>query len=563
MSAPVPARPRAEPVAADDLLASRFLRAAAADPGRVAVVAADGATTYGELRDAADAVARAVASHRRIALLARSDAASLAVTLGAMRSGVSIVVLDRHLTDRQIDRATTLARPGLVVTPGGRRRGVHERIDADRQCTPEQLIANGRESARRGTPAPPGRSSFTGRESVDDRRPAWRDSEAVACPDDELLIGLTSGTSADPKLFVRGQASWATTLDRSDAAFDVRSGDRVAVPGPLDHSHYFYGALHALTRGATVDLRPVETAFAAGTSATHVYLVPTLAVTLAETLGERTAPAVRHVISSAAAWPGAARERLARSLPAATVNHFYGASELSFVALDSSAGAGAAVGGGSSVSASGAAEPGVGASRAAAAGSAGVLFPGVELEIRDPDDGRPLPDGEQGVIHVRSDMLFDGYLTDAGLVGGPDRDGWATVGDLGTRRGDRLWIAGRASDTFTSGGINVEPADVEQALTALPGVREVACVGLPDARWGAIPVVALVLDAGPAGSAGACGPIGPTRAEVRAHARATLPQPSRPWRVFVVDALPRNRRGKLVRRELVEWIEAGDAFEVL
>ncbi len=509
MSAPVPARQRATAVGADDLLAARFLRVAAADPERTAVVAQGGSSSYGELRDAAEAVARAVAPHERIALRARSDAASLAVTLGAMRAGVSIVVLDRHLTDHQIDRATALAAPGLVVTPGGRRRTVHERVDADRQRTPEQLITAGRVA-----PEP----------------------AAYAVPDDELLIGLTSGTSADPKLFVRGQASWATTLDRSDAAFDVRPGDWVSAPGPLDHSHYFYGALHALTRGATVDLRPLEVAFAPGTAATHVYLVPTLAVTLAETLGERTQPSVRHVVSSAAAWPEAARERLARTLPGATVNHFYGASELSFVALDSST-------------------PGVQA-EAGTAGSAGALFPGVELEIRDPDDGRVLADGEQGIVYVRSDMLFDGYLTDDGLAGGPGADGWATVGDLGTRRGDRLWIAGRASDTFTSGGINVEPADVEQAIATLPGVREAACVGLPDDRWGAIPVVGLVVDPG-------ADPSRLTRAAVRGHARETLPQPSRPWRVFLLDELPRNRRGKLLRRELVEAVTAGELTELL
>lgn len=503
MGSTLPARPPASLVSADGLLAARFLRAAANDPERPAVVAVDGTTSYGALRDAAEAVARAVAPYERIALLARSDAASLAVTLGAMRAGTSIVVLDRHLTAHQVERATTLARPGLVVTPGGRRRTVHALVDDARQRTAAELIAAGRELPD------PGR---------------------VAQPEDELLIGLTSGTSADPKLFVRGQASWATTLDRSDAAFDVRPGDVVSTPGPLDHSHYFYGALHALTRGATVDLRPVELAFAPGSAATHVYLVPTLAVTLAETLGERVQVSVRQVISSAAAWPDPARRRLARTLPAATVNHFYGASELSFVALDSSA------------------DPGP-------VGAAGVAFPGVEIAIRDPDDGRPLPDGEQGIVHVCSDMLFDGYLTDDGLVGGPDADGWATVGDLGRLDGGRLWIAGRASDTFTSGGINVEPADVELALAALPGVREVACVGLPDDRWGAIPVVALVVD--PAH------PQPPTRAAVRAHTRATLPQPSRPWRVFAVDALPRNRRGKLLRRELAARIAAGEAAEVL
>ncbi len=524
MSPENPARSPAAAVTADGLLAARFRRAAADAPERIAVVAVDGSTSYGALAADAEAVARAVAGHARVALAARPDAASLAVTLGAMWAGVSIVVLDRHLTDRQIERATSLARPGLVIAPDGRRRTVHDRTDAERQRTAERLVAAGRA-------APP--------------------LERIAGPDDELLIGLTSGTTSDPKLFVRGQRSWATTLDRSDAAFDVRPGDVVATTGPLDHSHYFYGALHALTRGATVDLRPVAAAFAPGTAATHVYVVPTLAVQLAETLGERTAPSVRHVVSSAAPWPAAARRRLARLLPAATVNHFYGASELSFVALDAAPpiGPADAAPAGASADVPGP-DPG---GRARPAGPAGVLFPGVEVRIRDPDDGRTLADGGQGIVDVRSDMLFDGYLTADGLVGGPDADGWASVGDLGTLDGDRLAIAGRASDTFVSGGINVEPADVEQALATIDGVRHVACVGLPDERWGAIPVVAVVVAPGAT----------LTRAAVRAHARETLPQPSRPWRVFAVDALPRNRRGKLLRRELVALLAAGDAAEVL
>jgi len=107
------------------------------------------------------------------------------------------------------------------------------------------------------------------------------DRHLTAAPD-ELLGGLTSGTTGDPKLFVRDHASWATTLERSDATFDVRAGDRVATPGPLDHGHFFYGAL---TRGATVDLRPLPDAFAAD-DVTHAYLVPTLAVDLVALLGD-------------------------------------------------------------------------------------------------------------------------------------------------------------------------------------------------------------------------------------------------------------------------------------
>ncbi|HEY8582552.1 MAG TPA: AMP-binding protein, partial [Capillimicrobium sp.] len=348
-----------------------------------------------------------------------------------------------------------------------------------------------------------------------------------ARPGDELLVGLTSGTSGEPKLFARDHASWAATLERSDATFDVRPGDLVSTPGPLDHTHFLYGALHALTRGATVDLRPLGDAFAAGRAVTHAYLVPTLAADLAQRLGGGGARGLREALSSAAPWPGPARDRLRAVAPSATVSHFLGASELSFVALDSSR------------------EPGP-------AGSAGRPFAGVELEIRD-RQGRPLPDGEVGEVFVRSDMLFSGYLTPRGLRGGPSADGWATVGDLGSVRDGWLTLAGRASDTIVSGGFNVEPAAVERALADLPGVREVACIGLADGRWGAVPAAVLSLeDAAPP----------PSRAAVRALARERLPQPSRPRRVFVVDALPRSPRGKLRRADLARLVADGGAREL-
>jgi long-chain acyl-CoA synthetase len=484
------------------LLSERFFAQAERDAAATAVVAAAGSVSYGQLRARVEAVAARVAGSGRIALLARSDVDSLAVALGAMAAGTSLVLLHRHLTDAQLARVLGVAAPALVVTSGMRAGPLRELVPETALRTTAELAAPGRPAAVTG-----------------------------ARPADELLVGLTSGTSGRPKLFVRDQASWATTLQRSDAAFDVRPGDHVAAPGALDHSHYFYGALHALTRGATVDLRPLEESFAPGTATSHVYLVPTLAVRLADVLGETPYPSLREVISSAAPWPEHARARLARLAPNAAIAHFYGASELSFATLDSTR------------------DP-------APAGSAGRPFPGVEIEIRTPE-GAPLPDGERGIVHVRSDMLFAGYLDERegaadGLVGGPDAEGWASVGDLGTVRDGWLWIAGRASDTIISGGLNVEPAEVEAALAALPGVAGVACVGLPDERWGRVPVAVIV----PAGGTA------PTRAVVRAHARATLPAPSRPRRVFAVDALPLSPRGKLLRDVLAEAVLAGEAREL-
>lgn len=467
------------------LPAERFAARAAATPGAVAVRDGGGSVTYGELAERVEACGAAVAGaagaataarSRRVALLPRSDAASLAAVLGAMRAGVSVVLLHRHLTAPQLAHALEVAAPALVVTSGRLPAAFGELGARVPVRTPEELVSAASSPARRASPA------------------------------DELLVGLTSGTSGEPKLFVRDQASWAATLDRSDAAFDVRPGDRVAVPGPLDHTHFLYGALHALTRGATVDLRPLADAFSDGAPVAHACLVPTLAHDLADALGQTPRADVRTIASSAAPWPASARERLARLLPDATIAHFYGASELSFVTLD------------------------------------GRPFPGVEIALRD-----------GGEVHVRSDMLFSGYLTADGLHGGPDADGWFSVGDVGTLADGVLTLAGRASDTIVSGGLNVEPAEVELALAELPGVAEAACVGLPDERMGAVPVAVLVL---------APGAVAPSRAALRAHARATLPQPSRPRRAYVLDALPRSPRGKLLRDELARRLLDGAAREL-
>jgi len=479
-----------------ELLPHRFRACAAARPDAPALVDAAGVVTYGALLERVQRAAAALDGRARVAILPRGEVDSLAVVLGAMTAGTSILLLDRHLTAAQAERILRAGAPELVVARGRLPVGLAG-IDPARVRTPDALLgeaAGARDGVR-------------------------------ARPEDELLGGLTSGTTGEPKLFVRDHASWATTLDRSDATFDVRAGDRVATPGPLDHGHFFYGALHALTRGATVDLRPLPEAFAADV-VTHAYLVPTLAVDLVALLGERRLARLREIVSSAAPWPEPARRALADRAPAGAISHFYGASELSFVSLSRS-------------------------SEAPPSSRAGRPFAGVEVALRDAE-GAPVPDGEQGHIHVRSDMLFSGYLTDDGLTGGPDAAGWASVGDLGTWRDGWLWLSGRASETIVSGGFNVEPGHVEHALLELPGVADAACVGLPDPRWGAVPVAVVVLDGDPA----------PSRAAVRAHLRDRLPQPSRPRRVFVAGALPRSPRGKIRRADIVAAVVAGELAEL-
>ncbi|MBU3067639.1 AMP-binding protein [Nocardia sp. NEAU-G5] len=457
-----------------ELLAARIARRVAAHPEAAAVVSRHGEIGYREFWGRVTRAAAGLLGMNRVAVLPTSDIDSLVAVVAAMRAGVSVVLLHRHLPPDQLARMLRITAPGVVIAqarqhPRLRRMGLEGPIH-----TAADLESEGR--------------------------------FGVAQPGGELLVGITSGTTGEPKLFVRNQKSWAATLDRSDATFGIGVGDRVAVPGVLDHTHFLYGALHALTRGATVDLRSVEISLNGG--ATHLYSVPTLAWDAVRSVPGPIG-SVREVLSSAARWPRSGREALRALLPNASLVHFYGASELSFVSFDRGLGS-------------------------ELENSAGQLFAGVEAQVRD------------GLVFVRSDMLFDGYLTAAGVVGGPV-DGWMSVGDRGLVRGNELQLFGRAGDMLIRAGFNVDLTAVETALAAIPGVAEAACVAVPDARMGEVPAAAIVASAD-----------APTVPEIRRLLRGTLPGPSMPVRILSLDSLPRTPRGKLDRPALTAALSGNE-----
>lgn len=446
-----------------ELLAERIACRVRQTPAAEAVVDRRESVSYAEFWDRVTRSAAGMTGMRRVAVLPTSDVGSVVTTTAAMLAGVGVVLLHRHLLPKQYERIVHVTRPSAVVASSP----LHRRLRAMGCSDPiEALVSDG--------------------------------PHTEASPSDELLVGITSGTTGDPKLFVRNQFSWARTLDRSDEVFDVCPGDRVSVPGVLDHTHFLYGALHGLTRGATVDLRDASTAL---TSApTHLYSVPTIAWDVARS-GVGELESVREVLSSAARWPEPGRRALQAVLPNASLVHFYGASELSFVSYDRGV------------------DPG-----------AGTLFDGVDARITD------------GIVHVRSDMLFDGYLTESGVADGPV-DGWMTVGDRGSVEGRELTLHGRDSEIAIRAGLNVELAPIEAAALELPGIVEAACIALPDDRMGQTPGLAVVL-----GETLSIADLPVDR--ITRHLRAALPVPSMPSAIRVVASLPRTARGKLDRQAL-------------
>ncbi len=175
--------------------------------------------------------------------------------------------------------------------------------------------------------------------------------------------------------------------------------------------------------------------------------------------------------------------------------------------------------------------------------SAGKAMPGVEVVVLD-EAGHRLPAGQVGEIATRSLANMTGYwnLPDA-TAKTIDADGWLRTGDAGYLDEDGyVFIHDRVKDMIITGGENVYPAEVENAIFGHPGVADVAVIGVPDARWGEAVKAVVVRKAG----------ADPTPAEIIAWARERIAAYKAPKSVDYIDALPRNASGKILRRELRE-----------
>lgn len=171
---------------------------------------------------------------------------------------------------------------------------------------------------------------------------------------------------------------------------------------------------------------------------------------------------------------------------------------------------------------------------------------GVEIRLTD-ESGAPVPIGEIGEIWVRSDAQYDGYYGGEQTTADTVRDGFVSVGDLGRFDAEGyLWFLGRARDVIKSGGINVYAVEVEAAVATHPSVVEVAVVATPDPQWSEKVTAVVVLREGAELST----------ESLRAWTRETLAGFKQPRALCVVDALPRNLTGRVLKEQVREMAEA-------
>ena len=172
--------------------------------------------------------------------------------------------------------------------------------------------------------------------------------------------------------------------------------------------------------------------------------------------------------------------------------------------------------------------------------SVGVAQTPVQLRVSD-ERGVALPCGEVGEVLVKGDSVMAGYWDNPQASAAAIQDGWLFTGDVGSLDADGfLALKDRSKDLIISGGSNIYPREVEEALLTAPGVAEVAVVGALDAEWGEVVVAFVVMQEG----------AGVTEQDLDQHCLQTIARFKRPKQYRFVHELPKNNYGKVLKTEL-------------
>jgi fatty-acyl-CoA synthase len=187
-------------------------------------------------------------------------------------------------------------------------------------------------------------------------------------------------------------------------------------------------------------------------------------------------------------------------------------------------------------------------------GTCGYERTGMQVSIQG-DDGRELKPFETGEICVIGPGVFAGYYDNPEANAKAFRDGWFRTGDLGHMDDEGfVYITGRASDMYISGGSNIYPREVEEKILTHPAIGEVAIVGVPDPFWGEVGIAVCVAREGVAAV---------TELELAEFLLAKVPRYKMPKRFFFWDALPRSGYGKIPKRLVRDELEARGLLDTI
>ena len=354
-------------------------------------------------------------------------------------------------------------------------------------------------------------------------------------PDTAAWLLFTSGTTSEPKGALLSHRSVLAAVHASASARPVENDDIYVFPFPLCHVAG-YNVVHRHVHGRPVVLMSgfhapefcdiVERERATSTSLAATMLATLVDLLEAEPDRREQLRTLRSIAYGAAPMPLPLLRR-ADALLDVDFAQGYGMTELSGNAVFLNAEA----------------------HRRGLAGdetllkAAGSPAPGVELRIVD-DSGCALEVGEVGEIVIRAEQVMVGYFDDPASTNAVLQDGWLSTGDIGRIVDGLLYVIDRKKDIVITGAENVSSTEVESAVLAHPNVARVAVVGVPDPQWGENICAVVVTIPGAA--------IDPK--ELSSFVRESLAGYKAPRHVVVVDELPVNASGKVVKAKLREWL---------
>ncbi len=495
-------------------------------PERPAIVASGFAPlSYRELQSLIEGVRTALRSagfdrDARIAIAMR-DGPQAALAIVAVACSAVGIPLNPRQTVSEIEITFGLLRPDAVLVMRG--AGSAARFAAEGRG----LTVIEATQSKDGTPA---FELVTPEMST--TRPDRSDDPEPGAP---AFILQTSGTTAEPKLVPYSHRNMLATAAMTKAWYDLTPQDRCLSVSPVFYAHGLKLTVFTpLLTGGTVTfptdaskfdyrewfevLRP--TWFSAGP--THHRLIFDQMQSRAET---KVGHALRFVTAGLAAHSPEVMNGLQRML-GVPVMACYGASEASLISSN---------------------EPPPGRSKR---GTVGVPWP--DTVVVAAEDGRRLPPGAQGEILVGGPTVIAGYLNSPELNRTRFVDGWFKTGDIGVIDDEGfLTIHGRKDDLISRGGEKISPGEIDDALMRHPAISEAAAFAVPHPRLGEDVAAAVVLRSG----------MTATPIELRKYLLEQLAAFKVPRRIVICNELPKGQTGKVVRRQLTEFLKEKAAAE--
>lgn len=489
--------------------------AADTEPERIGLVCDGRRWSYGALMRAAQGAAANISNSAcaYVALLDESSEAAPIALFGAALAGIPYVPLNYRLADADLAALLERITPACII-------GDVDRIN--------RLSPNG------------GHSCFTRAAFVDTAEAAadsWSGKEAEG----EGIAAqiFTSGTTAAPKAALLRHANLLGYILGTVEFGSASQDDAQLVCVPPYHIAGISALLSSIYSMRRIVLLPAFDPdqwleLATSERVTNAFLVPTMLARIIERMDagvKSDLSALQAIAYGGGRMPLELIERVLELFPDTNFTNAYGLTETSStiallgpqdhrIAQDSN-------------------DPAI----RARLGSVGRPLPTVEIEIRD-EEGQPLPAGERGEIYVRGEQVSGEYRGRSAL----DAEGWFPTRDAGWLDEEGyLFLAGRADDVIVRGGENISPGEIEDVLRSHPAIADAVAVGVPSTEWGEAVGIAIVIRPDQAK---------PDDEELRTLVRDRLRSSRVPERIAVMDELPHNEMGKLLRREVRKFFEA-------